>query len=651
MSGSMSVAGLSSGLDTQSIITKIMEYAKKTEQSLEADQAVAKTKLTVWQGFNSKVLSLNTKVAAIADAADFKTNTVTSSNEDILTASASTSADPGSYYLTVSKRAQVHQISSPTDITYASTNDVVGTGDVSFAFTDTTKNFTVSLDSNNNTLAGMRDAINRAGKGVKAAIINSGTAADPKYQLLLTSKDSGADSQFTVSNTLTGGTAPVLTKVIQQGQNAEIKLGSGADAITITKSTNTVTDLIPGVTLNLISADDTKPIKIDIARDSGTVKTAIQDFVDEYNGLVDQFKEQFSYDTSSGDTGTLFGDFQLQSVQQNIISALSNPVAGLDSSLNSLASLGITHDTDGHLQVNNSTLSKALENNMDSVNRVFSAGLDSDSTYVSFATSTSDTKSSGKSSWSVQITQAATQSRVTAGTAMADTLGADETLTVNGKDIQLKEGWTTDQVVEEINANSNDTGITVSATGYDGTGTGSYLTFKSVRYGSNTNFSVRSNVESASGTTGVGSVLISPNLTGVPGKDVEGTINGATCKGSGQILTVKDEKNDANGLSLIITANAPMTSNVKYTQGVGDRLRSLLNNMTSSTGAITQAQDSLNTTISDFDDQIADEKAKLTAKEDQLWTQFNAMESKMADLQQQGNWLSSALSSNSKSSS
>jgi len=659
MSSSMSISGITSGLDTEAIIEKIMEYSSKNKEAIEADKSVAEAQLAIWQSINLGVLALNTACASIADATDFQTHTTTSSDEDILTASASTSATPGSYYLSVMQIAQVHQVSCSETNTYSSTNDIVGTGTISFTFSESpTSDFTVELDENNNTLTGLCNAINKADKGVQASIINIGTSSSPKYQLLLTSEESGADSQFSVSCDLTGGTAPDLSRVVQQGQDALIKFGTGEDAIEVTKSSNKITDLISGVTLNLESANSAETVKVKIERDTDSVKSAIESFVEQYNTFMETIEEQFTYNADTEESGTLFGDYKLQTVQQDIISAISNIVAGLGSDIKSLSTIGITHDTDGYLQIDDDTLSEALEENPDNIMRLFSAGMDSDSAYVTYAASTADTQATG-SSWSVLITQPATQAWVTAGTAMTGTLGADEKLTIKGKDIQLEAGWDINRVIQEINSYSNETGVTVSATGADGTGTGSYLTFKSVRYGSSPSFSVRSNVSYTTGTsTGIGTVLIAPNATGGErsddeefegygsvGVDVAGTINNATCTGSGQILTVKDEDDEAYGLSLVITGSSTLTTSVKFTEGVGDRLRDLLNEMTSSTGIVTQAQDSLNTKISDYEDDIANEEEKLVIKEEQLWEKFNEMESKLSDLQSQGDWLAAALSS------
>ncbi|MHB9037473.1 MAG: flagellar filament capping protein FliD [Armatimonadota bacterium] len=660
MPGTMSVGGLASGLQTDQIISKIMEYARLPQKNMQADQLIAKSKLVAWQEINTRVMALKTSVNSVADTIDFKLNSITSSDTDILTASATADAAPGTYYLKVTQRAQVHQVASNN--TYATTNDVIGTGTVSFAFTnDATKNFSVNIDSNNNTLSGLRDAINHADKGVQAVIVNSGSSTTPQYQLLLTTADSGTNSAFTVSNTLAGGTAPDLTRVVQQGIDAQITFGQGAGALSVTKSSNTITDLIPGVTLNIASADASKTIKLDVTRDTESIKKSIQGFVDQYNSFSDSIKTNFKFDTKTNETGTLFGDYQLQMVQQDIASTVGNIVTGLNSQYNALASIGITRDTDGHLAINDKTLSDALANNLDDVSRVFGADLNSDSTYVSYAASTSSTQSSGNTKWSVNVTQAARRSQVTAGVAMSAPLGADEKLTINGKEVFLTSGMTLDNVITAINAKSNESGVTAVRTGADGTGTGDFLTLRRMRYGSSTNFSVLSTVSNASaGTTGVGNVLIAPNVpagqnglgVGLLGLDVEGTINGLACTGSGQILTAKppdSSTNAAKGLSLVVTADAPMATNVQFTKGIGSSLRDLLSTMTSSKGIVTQAQESLNTRISNLTDLIADNEVSMQTKQEQLYAKFTAMESQMSKLQGQGNYISSMLSSNSSS--
>jgi flagellar hook-associated protein 2 len=657
----MSVGGLVSGLKTDEIIAKIMEYARRPQDKLKAEKAEAQAKLAIWQDLNTRVLALKLKADAIADAADFQTAKVTSSDESVLTASAYGSATPGSYYLKVTSRAQSHQVASQSGA-YTSLNDVVGVGNVNITLADGTS-FTVTLDSNNNTLAGLRDAINKANKGIKASIVNVGTTESPNYRMLLTSADTGLARRMTSVDTsgLTGGTAPVfdLENPVQAASDAVVEIGEGAGKITIARSSNTISDIIPGVNVNIVSADATKTIRINVVSDTSKVKAAIESFVSQYNELVDVIDAQFKYDAKTGTSGALMGDYQLQSVQQDLQSAVSRVVEGLNSQFSALSSIGITLDSSGHLKIDNERLAEALNGNLESVARLFSVGLDSNSAYVSFFTSTADTKSSGRAGWIVEITQNARRAQVTAGSELTGTLDADEVLTINGKYIRLSAGMNIDDVVAEINRYSSDTNVMALKTDATGTGTGNYLTLRSVRYGSAYSFTVVSNRSFAAGvTTGVGNQIVTPADPdgesglgqGMVGLDVAGKINGETAIGKGQILSLDSAKNAANGLSLSISPNAPLGSvKVVYTKGIGAALRDMLNGMTSSTGIITTAQNGINDRIRELDDAIADWDNRLAEQEARLYEKFNAMESRLAELQRQGNYLLAQFSAMNKS--
>jgi flagellar hook-associated protein 2 len=661
--GTMSISGLISGLSTNDIISKIMEYAKQPQDRLKTQKTDYQQQLLVWQDINTRVLALKSRSEFIADLVDFQAMSATSSDSDILAATASTSAAPGTYYLKVTSRAQSHQVSSQAGA-YTSVNDAIGTGTVHIELANG-RSFDVTIDSSNNTLSGLRDAINNADEGVRATIVNAGTSDSPDYRLLLTSEEAGAENSMTVVDTtdLSGGTAPTfdLESPVQEGTSATIEIGQGAGKITVTKNTNTITDLIPGVTLNLLSADPSTIVRLDVVRNTSGVQDAIQSFVDQYNDLCDAIGDQFEYDTQTGETQPLFGDFQLQNVQADIIGTLTNRVSGLTSSLNALASIGITQDTTGHLTINSSMLSDALEGSMPNVARIFGAGIESTSSYVSFLASTSDTKPSGLTGYEVEITQAARRAQVTAGSEMTAPLAAAENLSVNGKSIALDKDMTIDDVIARINAYSSETNVMAVKTGADGTGTGNYLTFRRLQYGGAYEVTVVSNLSYTAGdTTGVGNVKVtsadaggeSTLGQGLVGLNVAGKINGEEATGNGQILSIRSttSKNAAKGLSLLITATEPLSSvKVVFTKGVGAALRELLSSMTSTTGRITEAQDSLNSAITQADTEIADWDTRLTDQENRLYEQFSTLEAQLAKLQQQSDYLTAQFSALNKS--
>lgn len=669
MPGTMSIGGVVSGLKTDDLVSKIMEFARRPQQKLENQVSLAQTKLAAWQDLNTRILALKLKSDSIASGSVFKAKGVTTSDPAILTASASSEALEGTYYVKVTSRAQSHQLASSQ--TYANMTDTVGTGKVTIAlgeyttdefggsaFVEKHDHFDIELDQNNNTLTGMRDAINRANKGVKAVIVNEGTTETPAYRLMLTSTKTGAEYAMQVDTSgLSGGIAPTVNREIQAATNAVVELGQGAGKITVSKTTNSINDLIPGVTINVASVNPDKTVKIDVTKSTGAIQSSISGFVAQYNDLMDVIGTQFDYDPDTGETGTLFGSYQLQMVQNDLISAISNPIAGMDNKTNTLSAVGITLSASGRLVVDESKLSEALNADPSAVAKLFSANVESESSYITYLNHTSDTLPSGVNSYAVEITQAARRAQVTAQFAMAQGgLGADESIKVNGKTIELKANMTINDVVNEINKYSRETGVSVLATAADGTGTGDYLTFRSTRYGSKHDIKISSLTSNAgAGTTGIGTKEItsadpsgeSGGGTGLVGLDVQGTINGETATGDGQTLTGSSEDKDAKakGLALMITSTGPMTSSVKYTKGFGAIVRDMVVGMTSKNGIFTQTQDSLNKEIDDTSKSILDMETRLLAQQDRLYAQFSQMESQLSKLQQQGNFLSSQLAS------
>ena len=653
MAGTMSISGLVSGLKTDDIVAKVMERARAPLARLQNQKALNQQRLVAWQDINMRILGLKIKAEGIADAADFRAASATSSELTIVNATATTDATPGAYYLKVTSRAQAHQVTSQAGA-FTSVNDLVGTGTVHFGLANGTS-FDVTLDSSNNTLSGLRDEINKAYKGVQATIINAGTSETPDYRLLLASTQSGTGNEMSVIDTsgLSGGTSPTfnLGSPVQAAADATIELGQGAGKITVTKSTNTISDLIPGVTLNLLSADETKTVRIDVARDTSSVNKAIQDFVVQYNDLADTMRQQGNYDTETGGTPPLFGDYLLQTVHADLVSTLTNPVSGLPKGFNAIASLGITQDTTGHLQISDSQLSAALTNHMDDVAKIFGSGIESGSAYVSYLASTAETKTSTGAGWDVAITQAASRAQVTAGSQMSSPLSADETVMVNGKDVALTAGMDIDDVITSINSISDDTNVMAIKTGADGTGAGNYITFRRIQYGKDYDMTVVSNLSRSSGdTSGVGNVSVTSSShhgegglgDGAEGLDVAGTINGEEATGRGQMLTLntKGSTNAAKGLALLITATEPFSSvMVKYTKGVGASFRDLMASVTSSTGMVTQAENSLTSAMRQLDTEMADMEARFSDQEARIYSQFNAMEAQLARLQDQGNFL------------
>lgn len=654
MPGTASIYGLVSGLDTATIISKLMELERVPITRLKQKQTALSTKLTVWQDANTRVLALKVKADLLATSSTFDAKTFVSSDETILTGSASAQAQAGTYYLTVNSLARAHQQATQG---YADTTTTsVGTGTISIQIGSGTAKV-ITVDESNSTLAGLRDAINKAGAGVTASIINDGSGTSP-YRLIITSNTGGTAGQVTIQANLTGGTTPTLS-TMQAAQDASVTLGEGAGAITVTKGTNQITDLIPGLTLNLQKADPTKVVTVTIQNNTDSIKLAIKDFVDQYNNLMDFMKQQFKYDANSQTAGTLFADSSLQTIEADIAGKLFGAVSGLSQTIVVLSQIGVTSTTsDDKLTIDETKLDEVIAAGLDPIKRLLAAVGEATNSAVSYMSCTDKTKPSGPAGYAVEITAAATQGRVTAGVAQTDALAQDEQLTINGTGVQLTAGMTAAQVVAKINEYTSQTGVIASSTDINGQGTGDYLTLRRVGYGSALTITAVSSVSNGGGTpvqntSGLGNGEVTQSSywgeagtgTGAAGTDVAGTINGEAATGSGYLLTGNEGNANTEGLKIRVTAQTPGSYGlIRITKGLASVLGEYLDFITRpGVGAVKSAQNALQTQIDDIDDDVAALEERVAAKEDRLINQFAAMESALSRLQNQGSFLTSQL--------
>jgi len=657
MAGTASINGIISGMNTDDIVTKIMDIARQPVTRLTASQTGLTQKLTAWQELNTRLLALQTTAGSLSNSATFASNAVSSSDEDILTGTATTTAAAGTYYINVATKAQTQQLASQG---FAEVTDAVGTGTVHVSIADGTT-FDVEISSSNNTLTGLRDAINKADKGVSAVIVNSGDALTP-YKLLVTSSGSGTGHEMTIDTSgLDSVDRPVIDQVVQDATDATLVLGSGAGKISVTKSTNTITDLIPGVTLSIKDADENKTITLQVSPNNDAISKKIGDFVTQYNNAVDFIKSQFNFDLVGNQQGVLFGDFRLQTIQADLAGFIVNPSQGITQDLKALSQVGITMDTDGKLSVNSSKLSDALTDNLSQVNALFSTGFDSTDANVSFFSASPDTQATTSAGYAVSVTAAAIRAQVTSGVDQIGLLSQGETLILNGRTILLDAGMTQTQVTTRINEYTQWTGVTALATGADGTGTGNFLTLRNSKYGAAGHITAQSRVSNASGvTSGLGTTVVTEAAftgesglgTGNAGQNMVGTINGVAATVDGQYLIAGvgvDKKDPAQGLRLRIDSSVPITSTVHFTKGVGLLVKDFITKATESKGSVTSAQDTISSEITDVKKQITDWNKRLEDKQAQLYSQFSKMEDALGRLQSQGNSITALLNGMSSS--
>jgi len=390
------ILGVGSGIDISSIVTALVdaEKAPKTAQ-LDRLESATTERFSGLGTLKSALSNFQTAVKSLNQASLFEAHTASSSSTSVLTASASTTAATGKYSI------QVQQLAASSKVALQS---VSGGSAATFnsgrlTITGGTASVEVDVTAANNSLAGIRDAINTAGqsKGISASIVTDASGS----RLLLSSTKTGDGNDIQVSVTEDGVTtganalttqaftptvdpgnpdafvAPNSTAgngaggVITKAQSAELTV----DGLQIVSTSNTVTGAIDGVTLNLVSAQSSedllagKTVDVTVGADKAGVKTNLQKFVDAYNKLINSTAQLTSVvqvgEGKAPVTGPLVGDATVR----GLVSGIRNELVKLtgEGGVRALADLGITTQKDGTLKLDDSKLSTALSNNFDEV--------------------------------------------------------------------------------------------------------------------------------------------------------------------------------------------------------------------------------------------------------------------------------------------
>lgn len=371
----VAVTGTGSGLDIDGLVASLVAAERvPAESRLNAREASITSLSTSFTSAKSAVSDFESAANKLALATTFSQFTTSSSDTTKATISATSAASLGSYQLGVTNLASAQTLASGT---FTATSDTLGTGTLTIAlgtpsYTGSTyssfsqtSSVDITIDSSNNTLAGVRDAINNAGAGVNASILKNGD----DYQLLLVSEETGLSKSMSITvSDSEGGDADDsgLSRLAFNSSGSQLtQYAAGANAnfsingLAVSSASNTVTDVIDGVTLNLLSATSSA-ITIDVKTDTDTIVADVQAFVDKYNAYASLFKDLTKYDATTGTAGALQGDSTARSVMSQIRSELGQSVTGLSGSYTSLADVGISIDKSGVMTFTQSTFKTAF---------------------------------------------------------------------------------------------------------------------------------------------------------------------------------------------------------------------------------------------------------------------------------------------------
>lgn len=488
-------------------------------------------------------------------------------------------------------------------------------------------------DKTTDTVQGLLDAIETAfGGGVTAQVTSDGkirvtdnTAGDSFLEVTLVANNEGGGSfDFGEGElTVTG-----YSMEVSQGQDARVRI----DGTTLERSSNTISDAIPGVTLNLRSADPSTTVTLRVSRDLEAIQEQVQDFVEKYNEVITFINEQFTYDEEEGG-GVLMGSATLRSIQSQIRSIVSGTVSGLPEDLNALSLVGITSDRDGLLSIDSEDFQDALREDFEGTVKLFVAWGETSTGDLQYIYHSTDTQAG---TYTVQITQVATQASATGTQDLSSGIAGDETITVTetgtGKEavVSLSAGQTIDDIVNALNSAFGQEGMRVRAENASG-----YLRLVHLDYGSSYGFTVSQTA----------------NYTGIAdgtyeGTDVAGTIGGKPAEGNGQYLTCSS--GPPEGLMVKYTGTATGdVGTVTLTLGVAEQLYRSLEAVTDPyEGLIKVETDGLQSRIDYLQEQIEAMEERLEKEREMLMRQFVAMENALAQLRTLSDWLAQQIAAN-----
>lgn len=508
----------------------------------------------------------------------------------------------------------------------------------------------VTIDNTNNSLQGIRDAINKANIGVTASIVSDG-GTTPNH-LVIKSNKTGATSSMKIS--VAGDAAisnllaydPAGTQNMTQSTAAQ-SAALSVNGIAVTSATNTISSAVEGVTLNLSKIGTSN---LTVSANTGAVTSAVNAFVKAYNDLNSTIKKTTGYNADTKEAGVLLGDSSVRTIESQLRKMMATPLTGSSGSLTTLSKVGISIDKTGTMSVDTGKLAAAMNANMKDVAALFSSiGATSDS-LVKFDSSTS---SSTAGIYPVYVTNLATQGKMTGSIAVGpttiDNTNKDLTLTVDGvtASVSLATGSYTPatlvtQMQSAINGASafSSAGIAVSVA-LDGAG---QMVITSNKYGSTSKITVTG--------TAVVPILGAPVAT--DGLDVKGTIAGVAATGSGQYLSGASGS-PAAGLKLQITGGAENADRgtVTFSHGYAHELNGLVDRFLGTTGIIGGRTDGLNKTIKDIQKQSENLNERLADIEARYRKQFTALDVTISKMNSTSTYLTQQLaqiSANSKSS-
>jgi flagellar hook-associated protein 2 len=421
-----------SGLAIDSIVTGLMTLEQQPITQIKTQVSSYNTKLTAYGTLKSGLSTFQAAVDKLATAAKFTAQSAKLTDSSSLAATADGTAANGSYSIAVTQLATSQKLATSA---YASATDIIGTGTLNISFgtyTASPASFTanadkqalsITIDSTNNTLSGIRDAINAKNASVSASIVNDGSG----NRLVITSKDTGAVNSLKIDVTDTDGNSADGTglsalaydplSTVGAGKNMTQLVGAQnalltVDGLSISKPSNTLNDVIQGVTLNLKSITSVNAT-LEISTDTDTIQASVQNFVDAYNKLNSSLRDLTKFvEGGSSSNGPLLGDSATRDIMVKLKSMLARP-STTATTFRTLSDIGVKSGENGVLTLDSAKLTTALNTNLTDVAKLFAPSATTSDPQVTYVSSSNKTQTG---TYAINVSQLGSSSQDAAGT-------------------------------------------------------------------------------------------------------------------------------------------------------------------------------------------------------------------------------------------
>lgn len=640
----LSAPGIGSNLDVNGLVTQLMSTEKRPLDALNLKEASIQARLSAFGSLKSALSGLKNSMQSLREAARFEGFRASLGDSSIASVSIAGRPAPGTHALEVTQLAQAQKLKSAA---FAETTTTVGSGKITIQFGDYTGGTfalnpdratqTITIDPGSDSLAAVRDAINASAGGVSASIINDGSgnrllingnAGGTANAMRITVED--ADGNNTDASGLsqlaydasTGGTARLAEAAAAKDALFTI------DGIAVRKSSNTITDVLAGVTLQLNATNTGKPTTLSIAKDTGATTGAVEAFAKSWNDTARTLRDLSAYNATTKQGAILQGDATLLGIQGQLRSVLGQALGGGTT----LGEVGVEFDANGGLAVNGAKLSAAL-----------AAGRNIGSWFAATGTATdgqislvSSDGNAAAGELGIQITQAAARGTATGSQAagLAITAGVNDTfdLTVDGNQISVTLGagsYTPASLAAELESRINGA-LSGGAASVDVTETNGVLGITSRRYGS-------ASVVSPTGGTALATLF--GTAVEQAGTDVAGFIGGVQGTGSGQNLTAA---------GLVVQVGGTATGDrgtLNFSRGYADQLYTLTDRLMAADGAIGGRTTGIDSSLKDIAAQREKINTRLAEVEKRYRAQFTALDTLLSRMTQTSNFLTNQLAS------